>query len=109
MTDATKSFFGNPAFREYIFLLIELERLFRRGLGQSPQADAIRDAMDFPSHRYTAEEDAAISRFGDHLNEMSAKYGPMLDCDVSAPPTADNGIALPAFPPPPATSTEFSK
>ena len=93
MNSTSNAYFANPAFREYIFLLVELERLFREGRGQTPEADVIREAMDFPSHRFTAAEDAAISEFGTYLTEMSRQYGVILPrtlegsakCDVVLP------------------------
>jgi hypothetical protein len=78
MNRTSDRYFENPAFREYVFLLVELERLFREDRGQTPEADAIRDAMDFPSHRFDGNEDKAIKSFAHYLTEMSQKYGPIL-------------------------------
>lgn len=96
MTDAPDLYFANPAFREYIFLLVELERLFRHGEGQSTKADAIREEMDFPMHRYSTNELKALKEFGKHLTTMSEKYGGVLDQEPSEPPRAGNGV--PAMP-----------
>ena len=91
MTDNATTYFGNPAFREYVFLLVELERLFRHGMGQSAQADSVREEMDFPMHRYDAAELDALKEFGSHLTAMSKKYGPMLDRESTTSTTANNG------------------
>jgi hypothetical protein len=93
MNQASSSYFANPAFREYIFLLVELERLFREGRGQTAEADAIREAMDFPSHCFSAAEDEAISEFGNYLTEMSQKYREILLRTVAGPAKSD--VVLP--------------
>jgi hypothetical protein len=92
MTHGVTTFFGNPAFREYIFLLVELERLFRHGQGQSAQADAIREEMDFPMHRYDTCELDALKEFGSHLKTMSAKYGHVLDRNCTDNTPVVNGV-----------------
>jgi hypothetical protein len=78
MNQTPGKYFENPAFREYIFLLVELARLFREGRGQSSEADAIREAMDFPSHRFDADEDHARNVFADYLTQMSEQYASIL-------------------------------
>lgn len=71
-------FFANPAFREYLFLLVELERLFREGRGQSPEADIIRDEMDAPGDKLDGEERKAVSEFTAELTPISERYASIL-------------------------------
>jgi hypothetical protein len=97
MNQTPGRYFENPAFREYIFLLVELERLFREGRGQTSEADAIREAMDFPSHRFSADEDRAIRSFAHYLTDMNQKYGPILP-RTELPRSAD--IVVPEHPAP---------
>jgi hypothetical protein len=109
MTDAASTYFGNSAFREYVFLLVELERLFRRGQGQSAQADSIREEMDFPLHRFVAGELDALKEFGKHLTGMSEKYGRMLDRESTAMATAENGVPHARNSSPQTATTELLK
>ena len=50
------------AFVEYVELLRQLHVLIDTGLGESSEADAIRDRMDEPWRRLTSEEIAEIDR-----------------------------------------------
>src|SRR4026207_183853 len=109
MTHEASTYFGNPAFREYIFLLVEVERLFRHGHGESPQADAIREEMDFPMHRYQAGELDALKEFGKHLTNMSEKYGKILDRDAITPTSTENGAPAMPISAHTRSATEFSK
>ena len=109
MTDNATKFFGNPAFREYVFLLVELERLFRHGMGESAQADAIREEMDFPMHRYDAAELDALKEFGKHLTAMSNKYGRILDQEPTKSTTAQDGAPQVRISSPSGATTELSK
>jgi hypothetical protein len=109
MKPTPEKYFENPAFREYIFLLVELERLFREGRGQTPEADVIREAMDFPSHRFSAAEDAAISEFGAHLTEMSRQYGVILPRTVEGPVKCDAALSGSPNAAHPEHSREFAK
>jgi hypothetical protein len=109
MTDTPATYFANPAFREYVFLLVELQRLFRHGHGQSPQADAIREEMDFPMHRFDAGELDALKDFGKHLTAMSEKYGSMLDREVTETTSAEKGIAPMPMASHSPTTTELSR
>ncbi len=56
------TFQEKPAFVEYVELLNELHVLIETGLGESPEADAIRDRMDEPWRHLTKEEIAEIDR-----------------------------------------------
>jgi hypothetical protein len=109
MTDNATKYFGNPAFREYVFLLVELERLFRHGRGESAEADAIREEMDFPMHRYDAAELDALKEFGKHLTAMSKKYGRILDQEPTNSATANNGAPQGRTALPSGAPTELSK
>lgn len=109
MNQTPGKYFENPAFRDYIFLLVELERLFRDGRGQTPEADAIREAMDFPSHRFDGDELGAINVFADRLTEMSEQYRAiLLPTGGTSSPT---GVVVPrpAVLPHPDNAREFSK
>jgi hypothetical protein len=55
-------FYENPAFIEYTKLLKQLHALIDKGLGESLEADAIRDRMDEPWSHLTKEEIAEIDR-----------------------------------------------
>ena len=48
------------AFDQYTELYRRLSDIIESGLGESPQADAIKDRMDEPWSRLTREEIAAI-------------------------------------------------
>jgi hypothetical protein len=109
MTDNATTYFGNPAFREYIFLLVELERLFRKGMDDSAEADAIREEMDFPMHRYDAAELDALKEFGRHLTAMSKKYEQVLDREPITATTASNGAPHVRTASPSSAPTELSK
>ena len=65
------TFNENPAFATYLELLGQLHLLIDRGLGESPDADAIRDRMDEPWTHLSSEEIAEIDRLS---AESSAKY-----------------------------------
>jgi len=56
------TFQEKPAFVEYVELLNQLHVLIDRGLGESVEADVIRDRMDEPWMRLTNEEIAEIDR-----------------------------------------------
>jgi hypothetical protein len=55
-------FHENPAFIEYTELLKQLHALIEKGLGESLEADALRDRMDGPWSRLTKEEIVEIDR-----------------------------------------------
>ncbi len=52
----------NPAFIGYAELLEQLQVLIDKGLGESIEADSIRDRMDEPWRHMTKEEIAEIDR-----------------------------------------------
>jgi len=109
MNQTPGRYFENPAFREYIFLLVELERLFRQDRGQTPEADAIREAMDFPSHRFDANEDKAIRSFAHHLTQISQQYSAIL-LRTEPPRSTDSVVpAMPAIRSHEDNAPEFSK
>lgn len=58
-------FCGNPGYREYVELLRQLHFQMRDGLGDSPEADSIRDRMDIP---WTQLDEGEIRR----VDAMSA-------------------------------------
>ena len=78
MNDVASKYFDNPAFREYVFLLVELERLIREDRDESPEGDAIRDAMDAPGDRLGSEEVKAVSAFAADLTRLSEQYASIL-------------------------------
>lgn len=56
------TFEQESAFVQYTDIYRQLSDLIERGLGESSQADAIRDRMDEPWSRLTRDEIAAIDR-----------------------------------------------
>jgi hypothetical protein len=78
MNETPNTFFENAAFREYIFLLVELERLFRENRGQTAEADVVRDEMDAPGDRLDAEEMNAVREFAGDLTRLSERYASIL-------------------------------
>ncbi len=56
------TFQEKSAFVEYVQLLKQLHVLIDSGLGESSEADAIRDRMDEPWRHLTSEEIAEIDR-----------------------------------------------
>ena len=59
------TFQESPAFSEYVELLNRLHVLIDTGLGESLEADAIRDRMDEPWGHLTSEEIAEIDRLSE--------------------------------------------
>ena len=67
MKQAPGRFFDEPAFREYVRMMSELEQMFPEGRGESPEADERRDRMDRPWYELDDEEAAAIREMPDDL------------------------------------------
>lgn len=78
MSNSPQKQIDNPAFREYLFLLVELERLIRDGLDESPAGDAIYDAMDAPGDRLDGDEIRAVKVFAGDLTRMSERFSSIL-------------------------------
>ncbi len=75
------TFQEKPAFVEYVELLNQLHELIDTGLGESSEADAIRDRMDEPWRHLSDEEIAEIDR----LSAEPRSPGPgALSADSSA-------------------------
>jgi hypothetical protein len=78
MTHTPNKYFANPAFREYIFLLVELERLVREGRNNAPEGDAIYEEMDTPGDKLDADEAQAVKDFASDLTRLSQRYASIL-------------------------------
>lgn len=55
------------AFHQSVGLLLQLHQLYLRGQDEGDEADAIRDAMDAPSHEMTEEERRLVLKLSAHL------------------------------------------
>jgi hypothetical protein len=106
MNDTSNKYFNNLAFREYIFLLVELERLFREGRGQTAEADALRNAMDFPSDKLDGDEVKTINFFADDLTRLSKRYRAILSRAETA---SASGNGVPGMTPGQTDTPEHSK
>jgi hypothetical protein len=78
MKDAAGKLFANPAFCEYIFLLVELERLIREGRNEGAEGEALYEEMDAPWDKLDDAERNAIRQFADDLTRMSNRYASIL-------------------------------
>ena len=47
---------SHPHLKEYLELWIQLDDLWLVGKGESPEADDLRERMDFPYYQMTPEE-----------------------------------------------------
>lgn len=101
MNDSSSKYFTNPAFREYVFLLVELERLIREGRNESPEGDAIYDAMDGPGDRLNGEEMQAVKAFASDLTRLSEQYAPLLLPTAGPSRLLPNATVAPTSPLPP--------
>lgn len=89
--NAPGRFFDNPAFREYVFLLVELERLIREGRNEAPEGEAIYDEMDAPGDQLDDDELKAVKDFAADLTRLSERYGSILLPTQAATPSSPNG------------------
>jgi len=78
MNDTPGKFFANPAFCEYIFLLVEIERLIREGRNDDPEGEAIYEEMDGPGDKLDDAEMEAVGQFAGDLTRMSDRYRSIL-------------------------------
>lgn len=77
-------FTDNPAYERYETLLKQLHSLIREGKGQSPEADAVREAMDEPAARLDRAEVLRLKGLSADLymlqgKEVLATDGPRLE------------------------------
>lgn len=93
MSNQPGRFFDNPAFCEYVFLLVEIERLIREGRNDLPEGEAIYEEMDAPADKLDRDEMNAVSAFAADLTRMSERYRAVLLPTQAALPTAANGSA----------------
>ena len=93
MKDTPGKFFNNPAFCEYIFLLVEIERLIREGRNDGPEGDAIYEEMDAPWDMLDDAEMNAIRQFASDLTRMSKRYASiLLPTEKSGPSSSDSTV-----------------
>jgi hypothetical protein len=100
MNDQPGKYFDNPAFCEYIFLLVEIERLIREDRNESPEGEAIYEEMDAPGDKLDRDEMNAVSAFAADLTRLSEKYASILLPTVARARPAVNAIATPPAPHP---------
>ena len=93
MNNQPGRFFDNPAFCEYVFLLVELERLIREGRNELPEGEPIYDQMDGPADKLDGEELIAVKAFASDLTRLSERYGSILLPTQATLPTSANGSA----------------
>ncbi|EAQ81758.1 tetratricopeptide repeat protein [Blastopirellula marina] len=63
--------FGSPAFNQVAKGMIELHRLMKEGKDDSPEADAVRDAMDAPYAELNKQERERIGWLSEDLYSIS--------------------------------------
>lgn len=98
MNDQPGKFFNNPAFCEYVFLLVEIERLIREGRNDFPEGEAIYDEMDAPADNLDRDEMDAVSAFAADLTRLSERYRSILLRTQPAPSPSPNGAAVQPIP-----------
>lgn len=86
------TFEQKSAFVQYTELYRQLHDLIERGLGESSQADAIRDRMDEPWSRLTREEIAVI----DQLPASPGENGDGPRGQAPQPPRSATGFPSPS-------------
>ena len=96
MKQASDRFFNNPAFREYLFLLVELHRLIREGRDETAQGWAVNDAMDHPGDQLDGEEIQAVKVFAADLYQLTERHRAILDMDKGPPPGQPGSETQPA-------------
>lgn len=67
------------AFHQSVGLLLKLHQLYLRGQDEGAEGDAIREAMDAPSHEMTEEERRLVLKLSAHLYNVG-------DRSTAAPP-----------------------
>lgn len=95
MNNQQGKYFENPAFCEYIFLLVELERLIREDRNELPEGEAIYAEMDSPADKLDGQEMEAVSVFAAELTRLSGRYGPILLPTQASPIVSSKGTVAP--------------
>jgi hypothetical protein len=103
MNHTSGKYFDNPAFCEYVFLLVELERLIREGRNESPEGEAVYDEMDAPADKLDDDEMKAVRAFAGDLTRLSERYASILLPTEGSTRSSPNGAV---GKPPPITGPE---
>lgn len=67
-----RTFFDNPDFLQYVRLLSELHQLIREGTDETPAGEALRDRMDDPGSRLSADEIVTVNAISADLYSLTA-------------------------------------